>query len=156
MQKDISAVKTIVFLQEEYGCYGTSLVTTTATVEEIKRWWAEGGFHPCSGKDSGHFTRSLPGTEVFPRESIVWKKDLVPLENGWHPVTWPKPGDVYHFVDRVEKGVKYYDSEEYVYDGSRSIFIHFHIGSDDVLCVGEEEIPHPHEEEWDRIMFGEE
>ena len=78
MQKDISAVKTIVFLQEEYGCYGTSLVTTTATIEEIKRWWAEGGFHPCSGKDSGHFTRSLPGTEVFSRASIVWKKDLVP------------------------------------------------------------------------------
>lgn len=139
-------------MQEEYG-YRSHLVGTTATIAEIKQWWAEGGFHPCSGKGSGHFTRTLPGEEVFRRE-ILWK-DSLDLGPGWHPVAWPKPGDVFHLVNRVEGGVRYYDSWEFVYQPS-SVFIHFHMGEDDVLCVDGEEIPHPHAEEWSSVIFGEE
>lgn len=154
---ELSSVRTLLFLQEEYGCYGTLFVPTTATIQEIKQWWSEGGFHPFAD-GGGHFPRRpLPGTEVFSRESIVWKRDLVPLEKGWHPVTWPKPGDVFHFAEEADGG-RTYDSKEFEFGNLKlpCAFIHFHMGGDDVLCVGEEEIPHPHAEEWDRAMFGEE
>jgi hypothetical protein len=144
--------RTILFLQEEYG-YRSHLVGTTATIAEIKQWWAEGGFHPCSGKDSGHFTRDLPGEEIF-RRAILWKEELNP-EPGWRPVAWPQPGDVFHFVDRVERGVRYINPEELVYQPS-FVFIHFHMGEDDVLCIDGEEIPHPHANEWSSAIFGEE
>lgn len=150
-----TSTRTLVFLQEEYGCYGTSLVSTTATVEEIRQWWSEGGFHPCSGEHSGHLTRELPG-KLSKHGTVVWKKEL-DAQPGWSPVSWPKPGDVFHKAE-LKEGVLCYDSEEFEYGAHllQSVFIHFHMGEDDFLCVGEEEIPHPHAEAWARIIFQEE
>jgi len=48
--------------------------------------------------------------------------------------------------------------ESYEYgtsDDLPHVFIHAHMGADDVLFVGEREYPHPHEKEWERHIWGE-
>ena len=132
------------FLQEEFG-YSDCLIATTATVEEIVTWWQEGGFHPF-GEEAGHFTRRLPGEQVGPRMLIAWRPPANPC---------PMVGDGFSLVESIQGELCPQTSVcQYGSGDVPHVFIHAHMGADDLLIVGEREYPHPHEREWERLIWG--